>query len=90
MSLFATLFVQSLGLTIPGYFYLQYRLLRRWSGGWKLAALAPIVLVVPAVVFSLYALSRDSNLWPLTVIFLAPVGFAYLLILCGVRAASEV
>jgi len=45
---------------------------------------------VPAVVFSLYALSRDSNLWPLTVIFLAPVGFAYLLILCGVRAASEV
>ena len=40
------------------------------------------------MLFSLYALSRGSNLWP-TVIVLAPVGFVYLLALWGARAASE-
>ena len=47
------------------------------------------MFMAPAVLFSLYALSRDSNLWPITVVFLAPVGFVYLLVLWGARVASE-
>ena len=89
MDLLVSLFVQTLGLSIPGYFYLQYRLTRRWSGGWQLAAFAPLMFMAPAVLFSLYALSRNSNLWPITVVFLAPVGFVYLLVLWGARVASE-
>jgi hypothetical protein len=45
--------------------------------------------MAPVVLFSLYAFSRDSNLWPIAVVFLAPVGFVYLLALWGARTASE-
>jgi hypothetical protein len=89
MNFLVDLLLQTLGLSIPGYFYLQYRLARRWSGGWQFAAFAPLLFMTPAVLFSLYSLSRGSNLWPLTVVFLAPVGFAYLLILWGARTAAD-
>jgi membrane-associated PAP2 superfamily phosphatase len=89
MDLFAELFVETLGLTIPGYFILQVWLAKSWSGRWRLAALAPLIFIGPAILFSLYALSRGSNLWPLTIVFLAPVGFVYLLAAWGTRTAVE-
>jgi hypothetical protein len=65
-------------LSVPAYFVAQPAALLRWRGGWRKAALAPLVLTVPALAFSLYALSRDSNLWPLTLIFAAALGSFYL------------
>ena len=65
-------------LSVPAYFVAQPAALVRWPGGWRKAALAPLVLVLPALVFSLYALSHDSNLWPVTLIFAAAIGSLYL------------
>ena len=73
-------------LGVPGYFVLQARLAFAWTGGWRKGALAPLALIGPAILWSLYALSHGSNLWPITVILLAPPCFAYLLVLCAVRA----
>lgn len=63
---------------VPAYFVVQPAMLWRWPGRWRVAALAPLVLTVPAFCFSLYALSRGSNLWPLTLIFAAALGTLYL------------
>jgi hypothetical protein len=68
-------------LTVPAYLVLQPLAAIRLRAGWRVAALAPLLLAIPAVLWSLYALSRQSNLWPLTFILFAPFGTIYLLIL---------
>jgi hypothetical protein len=64
--------------SVPGYFVIQPMALRSWSGGWHLAAVLPLVIVVPALLWSLFALSQGSNIWPLTLIFATMLGTIYL------------
>lgn len=63
---------------VPAYFVVQPATIWRWPGPWRLAALAPLLLTVPALCFSLFALYHGSNLWPLTLIFAAALGMIYL------------
>lgn len=63
---------------VPAYFVAQPMTIARWPGGWRLAALAPLLLTVPALCFSLFALYHGSNLWSLALIFAAALGSAYL------------
>jgi hypothetical protein len=63
---------------VPAYFVVQPMSLAQWQGGWRKAALAPLLLTVPALLFSLYALSKGSNLWPIALIFAAAIGSLYL------------
>lgn len=63
---------------VPAYFVVQPATILRWPGGWRLAALAPLLLTAPALCFSLFALYYGSNLWPLTLIFAAALGTIYL------------
>jgi hypothetical protein len=65
-------------LGVPGYFVAQPVALMRWRGGWWKAALAPLALTAPTLVFSLVSLSQGSNLWPLTLVFAAALGSVYL------------
>jgi hypothetical protein len=65
-------------MAIPAYFVVQPAMLLRWRGGWRKAALVPLLLTVPALVFSLFALTRGSNLWPITLIFTTAIGTLYL------------
>ena len=76
-------------LSVPGYFVLQAWLAHAWSGRWRLAALVPLAAMVPATLFSMLAFSQGSNLWPITVILLAPVAFAYLVVVWASRAIAE-
>ena len=64
--------------SVPAYFVVQPMSLAQWSGGWRKAALAPLLLTVPALLFSLFALTKGSNLWPITLIFTAAIGSFYL------------
>ena len=57
----------------------------RFRGGWRIAAMVPLMGAVPTVLWSLYALSQNSNLWPLTFIFFAPAGALYLVVLALLR-----
>jgi hypothetical protein len=89
MTVISGLLVQLLMLSVPGYFILQFWLVRSWRGGWRIAALVPLGAVIPAMIFSAFALSQGSNLWPLTVVLLAPFGFFYLLAAWGWRTITD-
>jgi hypothetical protein len=71
--------------SVPGYVWLQVRTWRRWDGGWRLASKLPLALMLPVVVYTLFALVRGSNLWPLVLLFAAPCAFAYLTALAITR-----
>jgi hypothetical protein len=64
--------------SVPAYFVVQPMSLAQWHGGWRKAAFAPLLLTAPAALFSLYALSKGSNLWLVTLIFTAALGSLYL------------
>lgn len=65
-------------LGVPAYFIAQPMALARWRGGWRKAALAPLLLTAPAAAYSVVALAQESNLWPLALIFAAAIGSLYL------------
>jgi hypothetical protein len=67
-------------LTVPAYLVLQFWLAYAWTGAWRVAALVPLVVVLPALTFSLFAFSRGSNLAPLPFFLAAPPSLVYLLI----------
>ena len=70
---------------VPAYLVAQPLSVLRLRGGWRMAALVPLLLTVPALLFSLYALAGGSNLWPLTLIFAAGIGVVYLAVLWLLR-----
>jgi hypothetical protein len=63
---------------VPAYFVVQPMALMRWRGGWRMAALAPLLLVGPAAAYSVFAYADGSNLWPMTLIAAAAMGMIYL------------
>lgn len=72
------LLILLMGWSVPGYFILQVYMGRCYRGGWRKAALAPLLGMVPLLAYTLIALVMGSNLWPLMLLFLAPVAFLYL------------
>jgi hypothetical protein len=83
---FADIFVGfAFMLGVPAYFVLQPLTILRFRKGWRTAAMVPLIGAAPTIVWSLYALSQDSNLWPLTFIFFAPFGTVYLTALMTAR-----
>jgi hypothetical protein len=59
------------------------------NGRWRIAALVPLFVFVPALLNSVFAFSQGSNMWPIVLIFLAPLGFLYLLPLGLARLAAS-
>jgi hypothetical protein len=74
---------------IPGYFALQILLAKRYRGGWRIAALIPLVFTVPLLGYTAYAFAQESNLWPLMLLFYAPFAAIYLLILLGIHGIRD-
>ena len=72
-------------LAVPAYIVLQPWAALRLTGRWRLAALVPLLAAIPTVLWSLYALSDGSNLWPLTFVLFAPFGTIYLLAILLLR-----
>jgi hypothetical protein len=73
-------------LFLPAYLILQIWFGYAWPGRWRVAVLVPLFVFVPALLYSLFAFSQGSNLWPIVMIFFAPIGFAYLLLMGVARA----
>jgi hypothetical protein len=75
-------------LSVPGYFVLQVASLFMLRKRWRLAAMAPLAIMVPAAFHAAFALSAGSNIWPIILFFAAPIGFVYLVglfVLLGAR-----
>ena len=75
-------------LSLPGYVALQWYAVRAWAGGWRIAALAPLLIMAPLVLHAMLAFMAQSNLWPLLVILAAPLACLYLIALTGARAIA--
>jgi peptidoglycan/LPS O-acetylase OafA/YrhL len=73
-------------LGVPAYVALQIWVPRRARGRWRWAAFAPLLCAIPLILFSLYALSQGSNLWPLGFVLFAPLGAGFLLLVMAARA----
>lgn len=67
--------------SIPGYFVMQIIVYRRWEGRWRTAGLLPLMLTAPILLYTVFALLQQSNLWPLVMIFTYPPAFLYLVAL---------
>jgi hypothetical protein len=76
-------------LLVPAYVVVQIWFAWAWVGGWRIAALVPLIAMVPAFLYSMAALSHGSNLWPIAVILLAPVGFIYLVVVGAARVFAR-
>ncbi|HLN28581.1 MAG TPA: hypothetical protein VK395_12635 [Gemmataceae bacterium] len=57
----------------------------RWRGAWRIVALVPLLLMIPVFAITGLAFAQQSNLWPIILIFAAPVGTGCLVILMVVR-----
>ena len=60
-------------LCVPGYPLLQLFTLWKLRGPARLLSALPLAFMLPVYAFCLYALTQDSNLWPLYAIFASPV-----------------
>lgn len=81
LSMWDVLFFQLLYLSVPLYWILQIRLLLKWSDGWRKLACIPLLISLPLVIYTLFALFAGSNLWPLMMLFITPVTLLMLLII---------
>ena len=83
MSSVLSAFLMVVGSTVmfaaPAYLVLQPWIALRLKGGWRTAALAPLILAVPLVAWCAYAFAQESNLWPVPFLLFAPFGTAWLL-----------
>ena len=60
-------------VSVPLYPLLQGWALYRLRGARRLLSAVPLCFMLPTYAFCFYALTKDSNLWPLPAIFLSPV-----------------
>lgn len=71
--------VQLLFLSVPVYWLLQMILIYKWTGSWRKMACIPLIISLPLLGYTLFALYADSNLWPLMMIFICPFLLGFLL-----------
>jgi len=71
----------------PAYFFLQILMAMRYRGRWRLAALAPLLIMVPLAVHAAFAYAAGAPGWPLLLVLAAPVGFAWLLLVGIVKSS---
>ena len=82
-------FLLGLGTVIMGvalvallaYPKLQWMSHRRLGGRWRIFGYLPLVVMTAVVLYTLVAFAAESNLWPLVLIFTAPLASAYLAVL---------
>lgn len=70
------------------YLLMQASFGLRWTGGWRKSALVPLLLMVPAFLWSVYAFADGSNVAPLPVVFATLPSLVYLAILWLARTVT--
>jgi hypothetical protein len=74
---------------VPVYFVLQPLLLLRVRDGWRRAVLAPLLPMGAVLAWTCYAFLKGSNLFPLVLIFTAPLADVYLLVIVLLRGVRQ-
>jgi hypothetical protein len=79
-------------LSLPAYPFFQIYALVRLRGRVRLVSALPLVFMLPIYAYTILALSKGSNLWPLFAIFASPVALIIVIAVMFVarkRAAEE-
>jgi hypothetical protein len=74
-------------LSVPGYLVAQAFGAFFLRGGWRKAALAPLMVMVPVVAFIVFGILAGSNIVPILLIFTAPFAMLYFIGLFAARFA---
>jgi hypothetical protein len=74
-------------LSVPGYFVAQAFGAFFLRGGWRKAALVPLILMVPVIGFIVFGILAGSNIVPVLLIFTAPLAMLYFIGLFAARFA---
>jgi hypothetical protein len=74
-----TWFAAAMMFSVPAYLVLQLCLGYAWTGGWRWAALLPLVFTLPALTLTASATWRGANLAPIPILLAAPPALFYLL-----------
>jgi hypothetical protein len=69
----------------PAYFFLQLIMAFRYRGRWRLAALGPLVLMVPLALEAGLAYAAGVPGWPTLLVLASPVACLYLLLLAVLK-----
>ena len=67
--------------------WMQARALRRYRGGWRIAAWVPVLTLGAAMAVAVLGSLAGSNIAPIWVVFALPPCFAWLLVLAAVHRA---
>lgn len=67
-----------------------FRAMRRWEGGWRLAARLPFVAIIGDLIFSLVSNAMDpgAHLWPYELMVVTAVSAVFLVGASSLRKAS--
>jgi hypothetical protein len=81
-------FFVALPLLIIGGVVMQWQALRRFSGGWRLAAWVPAVTMGIAVAVAVAGSLAGSNLAPIWIVFALPLCLVWLAVLWLLRGLA--
>jgi hypothetical protein len=73
----------------PAYVFLQLLMAARYRGRWRIAALAPLLVMGPLGFHAGLAYRAGSPAWPVLLVLAAPAAFAYLVMVGVAKAAAE-
>jgi hypothetical protein len=83
------LLMELVALAGPAYFFLQLIMAVRYRGRWRLAALGPLLVMVPLAVEAALAYRASVPAWPALLVVTAPVACFYLLALAFLKGWLE-
>ena len=81
--------VNAMWIAVVAYFVAQCYTAVAWSGGWRIAAVVPLVGMIPITVLTFQGYRQQSNLWPILLLFASPLALLYLAVLMVLRATRK-
>src|SRR5262249_46400419 len=70
------------------YVFLQLLMAARYRGRWRIAALAPLLVMVPLGSHAWLAYRAGSPAWPVLLVLASPAAFVYLVMVGVAKAAA--
>lgn len=72
----------------PAYFFLQVLTAIRYRGLWRLAALVPLLVMLPLAAHAGLAYAAGAQGWPMLLILASPLAFLYILAVATAKGAA--
>lgn len=81
--------LNAMWICVAAYFVAQCYTVMAWRGSSRIAALVPLVGMVPVAVVTVQMYRQQSNIWPALLLLAAPPALLYLVILMIARVSKN-